>query len=136
MLIPFPELYSIGCIIYIIAWLSQQISVCLMQTTFSSGDIPSLLQLLKFPGKEKTFSIPERIGTNYSDFGIFLLNDKTGADVDSIVKEKRENAKDINMAILKRWLQGQGRLPVTWKTLIEVLQDTGLTVLASDIESK
>ena len=98
---------------------------------------PLLPELLKFPvtGGEVTFSIPERIGTSYSDFGIHLLGDETGDAVDGIVRENRESAKDINMAILKRWLKGQGRQPVTWRTLIEVLRDADLTVLASDIET-
>ena len=96
---------------------------------------PSMLDLLRFPGTGKTFSILERIGTNYSDFGIHLLEDETGTVVDSIVKENRENAKDINRTISMRWLQGQGQKPVTWRTLIEVLRDADLTVLASDIET-
>jgi len=32
------------------------------------------------------------------------------------------------------WLQGKGRLPVTWRTLVKCLQDTGLNVLADDIK--
>ena len=97
-------------------------------------EIPSLPELLRFQGEKEKFSIPERIGTN-SDFGILLLDDKTGAVVDSIVGENRGNAKNINMAILKRWLQGKGRQPVTWRTLIDVLQDADLNILAKDIET-
>ena len=33
-----------------------------------------------------------------------------------------------------RWLQGQGKGPVTWSTLIGVLRDIGLTELAQMIQ--
>ena len=71
--------------------------------------------------------------TNYATFGILLLNDEIGVIVAGIAREHRGNTDDINLAILKRWLIGQGRQPVTWRTLIKVLRDANMTVLADDI---
>ena len=45
------------------------------------------------------------------------------------------DAEEINKEILREWLTGRGKQPVTWATLVEVLRDIKLTTLASDIEA-
>ena len=45
------------------------------------------------------------------------------------------DAERINIEILKQWLTGRGKQPVTWATLIEVLHDIKLSTLANDIEA-
>ena len=62
-----------------------------------------------------------------------LLQDDDGDTVATIVKEKREVAKDINREIIQRWLQKKGKKPITWGTLVEVLEAVELNVLAEDI---
>ena len=37
------------------------------------------------------------------------------------LKGRKENTEEINLEILKRWLQGDGLQPGTWRTLIQVL---------------
>ena len=58
-----------------------------------------------------------------------------GARVDAIEKKYHEVAKDINLEILSKWVNGSGKKPVTWKTLIDVLLEIGLTTLADDIKA-
>ena len=41
----------------------------------------------------------------------------------------------ITIEILQQWLQGKGRKPVAWQTLVRCLQDTGLEVLADNMKS-
>ena len=94
-----------------------------------------MVGLIRFPGVQK-FSIPERIGTEYLTFGILLLEDETGAVVDKILEDSRGNPTEINLVILKKWLQGQGQQPVTWGTLVDVLRDADMFVLANDIETQ
>ena len=38
------------------------------------------------------------------------------------------------LRILQEWLEGKG-LPVTWESLVQVLRDTGLSVLADLIQA-
>ena len=45
------------------------------------------------------------------------------------------DAERINEEILEKWLVGKGKQPVTWATLVEVLRDIELSVLADDIEA-
>ena len=67
--------------------------------------------------------------------GTLLLNDDTGDITDAIIDECRENASRINRKILQQWIQGKGRQPVTWDTLVGVLRRINLSELASTIES-
>ena len=46
----------------------------------------------------------------------------------------REDATKINLQIFQKWIQGKGKLPVEWSTLIEALKDIGLVQLANEIE--
>ncbi len=83
----------------------------------------------------RKIKVIEEVGTHYHDFGTLLLQDDNGQKVKSIVQECRENPKAINREILIQWLDGRGRLPVSWETLVVVLRDIDLETLANDIES-
>ena len=85
---------------------------------------PTFMELLSF--SDKKVNIAERIGVNYFNFGIFLLEDSDGVIVKALEKEHLKNAKEINMAILQRWLEGKGVKPVTWSTLVSALQNVGM----------
>ena len=94
-----------------------------------------MMELLKFSGQHRTFNIPREIGIKGIRFGIFLLEDQTGASVLSMETKHRGDAEGLNIEILQEWLTGRGKQPVTWETLTNTLRDAGLTVLASDIEA-
>jgi hypothetical protein len=93
---------------------------------------PDLLQLLKFPGKTKSFSIASEIGVKYMEFGVFLLKDATGAKVAAIAQKHMFDSEQINIKILQLWLAGEG-MDVSWETLVGVLSDVGLGELATEI---
>ena len=65
--------------------------------------------------------------------GPLLLNDTSGAITTAITQQFLNNAFDINFEILTRWIQGAGRAPVTWNTLVEVLKSIALAELAREI---
>jgi len=93
-----------------------------------------LPNLLTFPVKSGSdINIPQQIGTNYFSFGVLLLNDETGAEVNAITTQYRDNAQQINLEILRMWIGGKGQ-PLSWDTLIDVLKATGLNTLAGDIQ--
>ena len=79
-------------------------------------------------------NIPQSIGPHYETFGLLLLNDEQGEKIDAIV-EANARAKEINVAILKKWLRGEGEQPVTWGTLVQVLKDSNLKIVAKEIEA-
>ena len=93
--------------------------------------------LLNFPVVErdvtKSVNIPREVGDKYFDFGIHLLQDATGTHMRDLERELRGNGEDINKRVLQEWLSGEGR-PVTWATLVEVLNIIGKGELAKEID--
>ena len=91
--------------------------------------------LLNLPYKKtvtKTANIPREVGVKHFDFGTHLLQDPTGAHLLDLERELK-NGEIINKHILTEWLEGKGR-PVTWATLVEVLNIIGMGELAKQIE--
>ena len=96
---------------------------------------PKLSELLNFKtSSDSTVNIVEQIGIHYSKLGPLLLSDDTGAVTSAIVSQYQLNADAINQEILTRWLQGQGKKPVSWSTLIDVLRAVGLLQLSQMIQ--
>lgn len=84
---------------------------------------------------EGKVNLAKKIGADYMMFGVLLLEDDTGEQISAIENELKCNAERINFRVLQLWVQGKGRQPVTWATLVAVLQDIGLVKLAKDIEA-
>ena len=102
--------------------------------TSSPDTNPNLQELLKFTCTDgRVISIPVEIGVKYFEFGIFLLDDRSGSRVKSMASKHQNVAKQINIEILQEWLEGSGKKPVSWATLVEVLRDIGLSTLADEI---
>ena len=99
----------------------------------SSGH-PNLPTLRRFPVKNGFIDIAAMIGTDYQMFGIFLLQDKYGNKVEAIEMSEGRDPIRITVQILRHWLQGKGKLPVNWQTLIQCLQDSNLNVISESIE--
>ena len=93
-----------------------------------------MLKCTTFQGRQGTINIPQEIGPSYYYFGLHLLDDHNGTRVHSLELEYRQNVKRINTEILREWVSGRGKKPVTWETLTEVLRHIELCALASEIE--
>ena len=96
---------------------------------------PTMMELMRFQGREKRINIPQEVSTKYPQFGIFLLEDTNGTRVRNMEYKHRGDPEQINTEILQEWVSGRGRLPISWATLTEVLRDVELCELASDIEA-
>ena len=94
----------------------------------------TLPQLICLKTKSGSINILERIGTHYWKLGVLLLDDTTGEVTQAIIEHQHEDATKINFQIFQKWIQGKGKLPVEWSTLIEVLKDVGLSKLATEME--
>ena len=96
---------------------------------------PTLPELLNFKTSSgSTVRVVQQIGTHYPTLGPLLLNDDTGAVTSAIVSQYQRDAEAINQEILTRWLQGQGKKPVCWSTLTDVLKEVGLSELSQMIQ--
>ena len=100
-----------------------------------TGDRPTLPELRHFPVKDGFKDIVGEIANDYQSFGILLLNDEMGSRIRSI-ERTQQNPVDITVDILRQWLHGSGRLPVTWQILVECLKEAKLHTAAEFIEDK
>ena len=98
-----------------------------------TGDRPTLPELQHFPTKDGFRDIVGEIANEYQNFGIPLLNDTNGDKVESIKKAQLQSPVAITREILRQWLHGSGRLPVTWKILVECLKEAELNTAAGYI---
>ena len=101
--------------------------------TVKATDRPTLLQLTYFKTPSGSINITEQIGTSYRNLGLHLLEDANGVVTKAIRDQYHHDAATINYEILQRWIQGKGRQPVQWSTLIDVLKKIELSPLAKKI---
>ena len=101
----------------------------------SKSDTPTLPLLQRMPtGSGNSIRIIQEIGAKYRSLGIFLLNDDNGAITSEIIEAHHHQPLSITFEIFSRWLQGSGRDPKTWDTLITVLRDVQLSQLVRRID--
>ena len=91
----------------------------------------TLPELIRF--KTTSGKLTEQIGTHYRELGYLLLNDTKGEVTRTIIKTCGPDATDIILEIFRQWIGGKG-MPVDWATLVEVLNDIGLSELANELE--
>ena len=99
-----------------------------------SVERPNLAKVLSFPANSGNINIPQQIGTKFFMFGVLLLNDETGAEVSAIDTKYHGDAEQINEEILRLWIGGKGK-PLSWDTLLGVLEDIGLNTLAINVKN-
>ena len=100
------------------------------------GDTPTLQKIMAFPMLNGSkINILKKIGVRYNAFGIFLLNDNDGSVMDALKEKYMRDSHAINQEISEKWLQGEGKLPITWVTFLRVLKNIDMKPLAFDIES-
>ena len=88
--------------------------------------MPTFSQFMSFPGSSGYIDLSREIGNNYYSLGVFLLNDDRGAEIEALSVLNHGIAHKINIDIFKKWLQGSGAQPVTWRTLVTVLRDDAI----------
>ena len=77
-------------------------------------------------------NLTEEVGTKYTKLGLLLLKDENGAKVEAWEREHLKNAEKINEVIFREWIKGEFT-PVTWETLLGVLEKIGLVSIAKSI---
>ena len=88
---------------------------------------PSLPKLLGL-------KIPRKVGAEFMQFGVLLLDDEDGTHIDALEDECNGKCERIVRKILAEWVRGRGRT-LSWKTLSDTLRECSLSSLADDIDS-
>ena len=101
----------------------------------NESDKPTMQQFLYFQTKSNNvIRIMQRIASEYRSLCVKLLEDNDGGITKAIMAQNHHQTNDIVHTILSRWLQGEGRKPVTWATFIAVLYEIELSGLAQEID--
>ena len=83
----------------------------------------------------RTLDLVSEIGTSSRKFGHLLLENSNEVNIIEMTCQ-HFGPKCVVDHELSDWMNGKGRLPVTWETLIQVIHDTGLKALASDLRGQ
>ena len=54
--------------------------------------------------------------------------------ITSIIEQYSQDTTEIICTIVQKWIQGKEKLPIEWSTLVRVLKDIGLHILADEME--
>ena len=96
---------------------------------------PIVSNLLSFKGRDGVINVIEEIGSNYSEFGVLLLNDN-GNYIRALERQYNNNCTAIVSEIVRVWNEGRRNAkPCEWRYLIETLREIQLTNLADEIQS-
>ena len=78
----------------------------------------------------KTVRCVKKSESRWDDLAIFLgLEEEIGSIQSNFPGDVRWACRKT----LQLWLEGQGRRPVTWRTLLDALEDADITPLADDL---
>ena len=73
----------------------------------------------------------DAVAHKWERFAIRL--DFTFGDIKRIEKECHSQPVDACQHVVGEWLSGKGRKPISWSTVIEVLEEIDLSALAKDL---
>jgi len=91
------------------------------------------LMLLKSPSG-KAVEIFQSITPHWKNLGVYFDLDEMGCILDCIARDHQYSLTRCFLQMMNKWLQGCGRQPVTWATLIEVLKEANYIRLAIDVK--
>ena len=98
-----------------------------------AGDKPEMWQLQRFVGVSgRPVRVVEEVCADWEKLALALHF--RGGVIRAVRESERPLVEPACRRILERWsVDGEGRQPVTWETLIECLEDIEYGSLASDL---
>ena len=98
--------------------------------------MPTLLKLKTMKGADgRPLKIVQTIASHdYTTFGMCLLQDENGQEVDLIEKDNMgKGAESVTRAIIQKWLENGDKSTLTYQHLIECLRQSELGALADHL---
>ena len=84
--------------------------------------------------QEKKVKIIESVATDWRKIGMLLDFDPVGKRLEIIAETERDKPEECCRSMFQYWLQGNGLQPVTWITLVRVLEDCELNSVALQVK--
>ena len=94
-------------------------------------EMPELHQLQDLRRDSVVVNIIRAIAPSWEKFALYLMMDRNMID---IWKRDAYQVEDAAMKLFGHWLDGNGRQPISWKTLIQALRENDLPIIATDVE--
>lgn len=89
-------------------------------------------QIDRVEGKDKVIKVIEQVAGRWERVATRLCFE--GHNIQRIKRDDNNSCTEACRTMFIEWLNGKGRKPVTWETLIKVLKEAGFSEIASDIE--
>ena len=93
---------------------------------------PILRQFHVFTCASGSFDIVQKVTSECEKLGILLWLPEALVSI-TMSSKSRGNLEDKCRNIIYLWLKGQGKVPVTWRTFIDVLKEMKYLELADDL---
>ena len=97
------------------------------------SSVPEWHQLDLIEGNGKTVRVIKRAAQEWESVATRLY-----FDIDDISRMRRDHYQQCRNAcqtVFMEWLQGKGRTPTTWDTVIKALKEAELSELAADLQT-
>ena len=101
------------------------------------SSVPSLTLLTQMKTREgEKIEIINKVASKWKYIGVLLDFDKVGLTLQQIEADRgHEGVESCCRAMFQHWLEGNGVQPVSWATLLEILEDCLFTELAERIKA-
>ena len=100
--------------------------------TPTESSLPKLHQLDLFEGKGKTVRVIKRAAAKWELVATRLYFESH--DISRIREDYHQQTIKACQTVFIEWLQGNGRKPTTWNTVIKALEEADLSELATDLK--
>lgn len=90
---------------------------------------------IRVPTIKELYHIIRKVAYKWEELTVYLELDKDGGRVLAIRRDFIQHGVEICcLQALHHWLNGEGKQPVTWATLLSCLKDMDCSAVASQIE--
>ena len=102
------------------------------ESFFNITSIPKLHELDRIEGNDKVVKVIEHVASSWDKLALRLHFSRH--DIGRISRDTREQSVQATSVVFTEWLDGKGRKPVTWETLMSALKEGEYSTIASDLE--
>jgi hypothetical protein len=95
-------------------------------------EMPRLHQLQRLCRGNVVVNVIRAVAPSWEKFALYLEMERNMID---IWKRNADEVEDATRTLFGHWLNGNGRKPISWKTLIQALNENDLPNIASEVEA-
>ena len=92
---------------------------------------PQLHQLQRLYRDDVVVNVIKAVAPSWEKFALYLTMDGNMID---IWKRDLDQVEEAARTLFGYWLDGNGRKPISWKTLIQALCENNLPIIAAEVE--